>query len=102
MEGYAKVANLMANQHEYAILRRFQLSNMHNLLYLQAEITHLEADLARLAARDASLDDRKFYARDWLSLSGGGNTEQWDGFSRLRGKLAEYSTSGPLFRQHGI
>ena len=96
MEGYTKVANLMANQHEYAIVRRFGISNMQNLLYLQAEISHLEADLARLAARDASLDDRKFYARDWQSLTDGGNQEQWNKFLELREKLAEYSTSALL------
>jgi hypothetical protein len=45
MEGYAKVAHLMGTHGEFGIFRRFQTLNMQNLLYLQAEITHLEAEL---------------------------------------------------------
>jgi len=92
MEGYAKVANLMASQSEYAILRRFRVLNMQNLLYLQAEITHLETDLIQLANRDARHGDRRFFAMDWWSLHQGEDTEQWAKVLEIRNKLNEYSS----------
>jgi len=49
MEGYAKVAHLMATQEEFAILRRFRELNMQRLLYLQAEIIHLRSEVEQLA-----------------------------------------------------
>jgi hypothetical protein len=43
MEGYAKVAHLMASQEQFAILRQFRVLDMQKLLCLQAEIIHLES-----------------------------------------------------------
>jgi hypothetical protein len=94
MEGYAKVARLMGSQEEFAILRRFRVLNMQRLLYLQAEITHLEAELEQLAKRDTSHAEREFYAKDWWSLSQGGteeDLEQWHKFLELSEKLEQYS-----------
>jgi hypothetical protein len=94
MEGYAKVARLMGSQEEFAILRRFRVLNMQKLLYLQAEITHLEAELEQLAKRDASHAEREFYAKDWWSLSQGGteeDLEQWHKFLEMSEKLEQYS-----------
>jgi hypothetical protein len=99
MEGYAKVARLMASQDEFAILRRFRVLNIQNLLYLQADITHLEAELSILANRDARHGDRQFHTKDWWSLSQGGegeDTEQWEKFLEIRDKLEKYSTLSHL------
>lgn len=94
MEGYAKVAQLMATQEEFAILRRFRVINMQKLLYQQAEISHLEAEFYQLAKRDESLAERKYHAKDWWSLSQGegeDDLEQWHKFLELSEKLEQYS-----------
>jgi hypothetical protein len=93
-EGYAKLARLMARQEEFAILRSFRSLNMQNLLYLQAELTHLETELKELAERDVAHIDRQFHAKDWWSLSQGDeeeDTEQWTKFLDIRDKLEKYS-----------
>ena len=95
MEGYPKISQLMGCQDECAIYRRFRNLNSLNLLYLQAELTHLEQDLQRLTERDARSLERRFYARDWLSLSQNDDkdedAEQWDKFLEIRAKLEQYS-----------
>jgi hypothetical protein len=98
MEGYAKVAQLMATQEEFAILRRFRVINMQRLLYLQAEISHLEAELYQLAKRDETHAKRQYHAKDWWSLSQGGgeeDLEQWHKFLELSEKLEQYSQFSP-------
>jgi hypothetical protein len=99
MEGYAKVAQLMGNQEEFAILRRFRVLNMQKLLYQQAEIIHLEDEINQLAKRDSSHGERQFHAKDWWSLSQGGegeDLEQWYKFLELSGKLEQYSACSLL------
>jgi hypothetical protein len=94
MEGYAKVAHLMASQEEFAILRRFRELNIQRLLYLQAEVIHLESEVKQLAKRNATHEDRIFHAKDWWSLSQAGgeeDLEQWQKFSELSEKLDLYS-----------
>ena len=100
MEGYAKVAQLMSAYDEFAILRRFKSLNLQNLLYLQAEITHLEAELDELARRDKMRGGREYHASDWWSLSLGenaneGDLEQWEKVLELREKLDKYSRFSP-------
>ena len=94
MEGYAKVARFMGRHTEFALFRRFRALNMQNLLYLQAEIIHLEADLYKLASEDIRHGKRQNHAHDWWSLSQGesdGDTEQWELMLELREKLEKYS-----------
>jgi len=93
-EGYAKLARLMGSQDEFAILRSFRSLNMQNLLYLQAELTHLETELKELVERDAAHLNRQFHVKDWWSLSQGDeeeDTEQWTKFLEIRDKLEKYS-----------
>ncbi|KAK8123194.1 hypothetical protein PG984_011864, partial [Apiospora sp. TS-2023a] len=95
MEGYPKISQLMGCQDEYAIYRRFRHLNALNLLYLQAELTHLEQDLDTLIERDANNTARRFYTRNWLSLSQNDDDEedgeQWDKFLEIREKLDQYN-----------
>ncbi|KAH8776511.1 hypothetical protein F5883DRAFT_248746 [Diaporthe sp. PMI_573] len=94
MEGYAKVAHLMAKYDEFAILRRFKALNAQELLYSQAEIIHLEERLQRLVDRDAAHPDRKFYSKDWWSLAHGldiDSREQWRTIRKIRKKLDKYN-----------
>ncbi|KAI0380112.1 hypothetical protein F5Y04DRAFT_282241 [Hypomontagnella monticulosa] len=94
MEGYAKVAQLMATYEEFAILRRFKRLNYQNLLYLQAQIIHLEESLDRLVEQDAIDPERKEHARDWWRLAHGkgrAGRAQWRKVCRIRKKLKEYN-----------
>lgn len=94
MEGYWKVANLMATRDELAILRRFRSLNMQNLLYLQAEIINLQDELMKLASRDSGVPGREFHDKDWWSLANGledGDRDQWKKILELREKLETYS-----------
>ncbi|KAF2667891.1 hypothetical protein BT63DRAFT_304305 [Microthyrium microscopicum] len=93
-EGYAKVAQLMSAHNELAIFRRFRDLNLQNLLYLQAEITHLEAELRSIALEDEKHGGRQYHHQDWWSLSqseGGGDNEQWELILELRKKLEKYN-----------
>jgi hypothetical protein len=65
--GHAKVATLMSHHSDLAIFRRFSKLNFQNLLYLQAELTHLEANLSRLADRGDEHPNRKEYCREVVS-----------------------------------
>jgi hypothetical protein len=94
MLGYARVAQLMATQDEFAIFRRFRVINIQRLLYLQAEISHLEEKLHELAKRDETHAGRQYHAKDWWSLSQGegvDDLEQWQKFLELNEKLEHYS-----------
>lgn len=93
-EGYAKIASLMSHHGELAIFRRFSQLNLQTLLYLQAELTHLEADLKRVAVRDHADPDRNLYTKYWWSLAQSEEDEekeQWDKVLQIREKLKEYS-----------
>jgi len=94
MEGYAKIAQLMSTYTEFAIFRSFRALSIQNMLYLQAELTHLEADLARIAKEDVSYEARKHFPHDWWSLAHSADeaeSEQWEHFLEIREKLEKYS-----------
>lgn len=93
-DGYGKVAELMSSHDEFSILRRFRYLNMKNLLYLQAEIAHLEEELSVLADQDAQDPELQFHGRDWWSLANGedeSSQEQWNKVLQLRSKLDAYN-----------
>lgn len=97
MEGYAKVARLMAKYEEFGILKRFKTLTYQDLLYRQAEIIYLQEDLEKLAERDSTDAARQFYTKDWWALAhtkpkqeGG---EQWRKVQQIRKKLDDYSTT---------
>jgi Family of unknown function (DUF6594) len=101
-EGHAKVATMMSHHKDFAIFRKFSKLNYQNLLYLQAELTHLEENLKRLADRDKDDPNRKFYCMDWWSLAQNNkeydSREQWEKFLQIRRKLKEYSIPPTLLR----
>lgn len=93
-DGYGKVAELMSTHDEFAVLRSFRRLNMKNLLYLQAEIAHLEEELYELAGRDSLDPELQFHGRDWWSLANGddkSSREHWHKVLQLRGKLDTYN-----------
>jgi hypothetical protein len=98
MEGYAKLAALMGDHPEVAIFRRFGAVNAQNLLYLQAELTHLELKLRKYAKEDANSRHHKrvLYSTDWQTLSESiivpdNDDKQWNTILTIRERLREYS-----------
>lgn len=94
--GYPKFAELMNVIPETTIFRRFGALNALNLLYLQAELIHIERDL-----RDTQISDnqspegyKSLYARNWYFLENSeqdGDKEQLQLVERAREKLEKYS-----------
>jgi hypothetical protein len=93
-QGYAKVAGLISNFPELANFRRFQTLNIQNLLYMQAEITHLECDLKELAIKDLRSGKNLDHHYDWWSLAHDESEsarQQWQLIQEIRSKLEKYS-----------
>ena len=57
MAGYEKVAGLMTKHSEVATFQRFDFLNTLNILYLQAELVHLEKDLRESMKEDLESGD---------------------------------------------
>jgi uncharacterized protein DUF6594 len=97
VEGYPKLAAQMGHYPETAILRRFATLNSQNLLYLQAELVHLEKRLRELEAvnNQAQSGNKSLYSKDWYWLKASvddDDDEQWQIVLEARAKLKEYST----------
>jgi hypothetical protein len=92
--GYDKLARFMVNE-QYAIFRQFKSTANRDLLFLQAELAHLEEEFAALSGRDKVVDgEQELYNRNWYLLSTsrlrGCGGEQWDKALQIRMKLREY------------
>ncbi|MCJ1246402.1 hypothetical protein MMC30_003609 [Trapelia coarctata] len=99
MEGYLKIAELMGRHEELAVFRRFDSMNFQNLLYLQAELVHLESDYHQISEKGEACTAFPHRSRDWWSLTQpgpDGNREQWDKVLEIREKLTEYSVTSLL------
>ena len=101
MEGYSKLASLMGAHPELMIFRRFSTISAQNLLYLQAELVHLEHEFQKsVHANQVSGDvnGKALISKDWYTLAhiNGGDEEQWKIMLRIRAKLKEYGSSGTL------
>ena len=96
--GYPKLAHHMSMYSECAIFRRFNSLNCQNLLYLQAELVHLEERLRYLEAADSSSTDeaRHLYSKDWYWLDDS-ESEQLEVVLEIRKRLKDYSLSKALF-----
>jgi hypothetical protein len=105
MEGYTKLAKLMAHHGEMGIFRQFKILNFKNLLFLQAELVELERELDQLSAADqaAQHPTRPLYQKHWRLLSESehdGNDEQWRKVLQIRKQLKEYSMySLPIYEE---
>ena len=96
MADYTRLAALIGTHRELAIVRHFASLNAKNILYLQAELVHLEAELkdienenkfsgdAERAAFQVSLFDLK-------ESSDSNKDLQWRKVLEVRNKLREYS-----------
>ncbi|KAE9365191.1 hypothetical protein N431DRAFT_496331 [Stipitochalara longipes BDJ] len=96
IEGYPKLACHMGKYPENAIYRRFGSLNSRNLLYFQAELTHLERKLHRLEAADLASTEgnRSKYSKDWYWLNNSvfdETSEQIETVLAIRDKLKDYN-----------
>lgn len=102
--GCPRLAHEMGSMSEIAVFRRFFDLNYQNLLYYQAELTMLEAQLRKMekqtsdASKSAASGARKTiqesYATDWYCLGEyDPENPQWKLVLRLRDVLKEYSQS---------
>ena len=98
MEGYAKFASFIAADHGMSIYRRFSTLSANNLLHLQAELVHLEAQLRDIITEDKTSGDaekQKFPYSVWhLKRSAEdpsiGHPTQWSKVVEIRQKLKQY------------
>lgn len=92
---YSGLAEWQSKWPEYSIFRRFGAMNARNLLYMQAELMHLEDELQQITEEDMEPDKRLSYHKNWLELSkpgtNGGYGIQWEKMKEIRAKLNEYS-----------
>lgn len=96
MDGYHKLASLVGDHDELFMLRRFARANAKNLLYMQAEILHLEAELYDIAREDRSGREKRrnyeycvFDLKESFGING--SDTQWRKILEIREKLKEYS-----------
>ena len=83
---------------EHPIFRKYQHLAAQDLLYLQAELCHLDWKYQSISKSDvAQEDERKHYGRDWLLLETserrGFGGEQWAVAMEIRSKIREYRKS---------
>lgn len=96
--GYPTLAARMSLIPEVAIFRRFGSANAQNLLYMQAEILHMENTLRSYQIRDSNSQDHRtaWHVADWWHMAHAHeqdrNDEQWKLVQDIRQKLKEYST----------
>lgn len=95
VSGYPKIASLMGSHPEMLMVRLFRALNARNLLYLQAELHHIEDQLLKCEQVDTESDDPevRFYSQDWWSLNnskGNEHHEQWLLVQKMKEKLREY------------
>jgi hypothetical protein len=102
MTGYDQLAALMGKHHDMAIFRRFSVLNSKNLLYMQGELVHLEAELEMIALENkVAQDPQKPHFDVSISMLMGPHAskdghEQWAKILEIREKLKEYSSSQQL------
>ncbi|KAI0167978.1 hypothetical protein BJ166DRAFT_521193 [Pestalotiopsis sp. NC0098] len=99
MPGYAAISERMAMSSDLASFRNFSALNYENIMYLQAELTHLENEWREKQKSIAQgSDDRKktWYPHDWKELQQDG--EHWSHFLAVRNKLREYNEA--ICQQH--
>jgi hypothetical protein len=98
MAGYSQLAALIGNHHEFAIFRKFSVLNAKNILYMQGELTHLEAELRMIAvenihSRDTQKADFEFSISSLIaSHASEDGHEHWAKILEIREKLKEYSS----------
>jgi len=94
-QGYERLAQFMGTYPELAIFRRFGALNLQNLLYLQAELLHLEDELKEIIKEDNENPNRFVFSRNWYALHqasfDGEQNRQYRILIEIRERLHQYS-----------
>ncbi|KAL8932495.1 MAG: hypothetical protein Q9211_006282 [Gyalolechia sp. 1 TL-2023] len=95
MADYNKLVNLMGEHQDLAIFRRFQNLNIKTLIYMQADILHLEQELNIVEYEDKRSDDksRASLHASFFNLkesSGERHDVQWNKVKEIQEKLGLY------------
>ena len=93
---------MFAAHGEAALFRRFDGLNLRNILYMQAELVHLEAELHHIERQDRSSSDPTQAAHplsvyDLKELASAGKSAQWSKHQEIQMKLQAYSMYFHLF-----
>ncbi|KAL8657649.1 MAG: hypothetical protein Q9226_001711 [Calogaya cf. arnoldii] len=96
MANYNKLATLMGEHQELATFRRFQRLNVKSLLGMQAELLHLESELAEIEKEDQRSEDkpRSLLHESAFNLKascGSAHDTQWRKVLEVREKLEQYT-----------
>ena len=103
---YPRLSEFMGLWPEMAIFRRFGALNTQNLLFLQAELAHLERELKKTREREERREDHSglLGQRSWFELSqateDGEYCPQWTIIQEIQSKLSEYSKK--RISNHGL
>jgi hypothetical protein len=99
-QGYPRLADAMHRYSDMAIFRKFEVLNLQNLLYLQAELTRLEDEFARdYLAPECHVRGEKVETVDLqtsfkeLSRHGGPGKAHWAHLKKIQVALADYNTA---------
>jgi hypothetical protein len=90
--GYPKLAALISKDKDYAVFRKFSSLNARNILYLQSELTDLEAQLERTDNGLKLTDEKCLRSRDDFCSS----QDRASLVKKIRKTLYLYSTAGSL------
>ena len=98
MADYTRLAALIGTHPEMALFRRFTNLNAKNLLYMQSELVHLEAELSNIELENkVSGDCEKVLFQvslyDMKNSCGTSKDTQWRKVLEVREKLKAYSKS---------
>lgn len=103
MADYSRLSKLIGAHQDLAIFRKFASLNAKNMLYMQAELIHLQAELDNIELANGKSGDVQKAAFqvslfDLKDSSGTKNDLQWRKAMEIRRNLKAYSpsTSPPL------
>lgn len=102
MPGYEKITSLLSNDEDLAMYRRFRFLSTKTLLYMQAELLHLEEKLKNQVKRDLEPNDGKEMDFDvyWKTLNetpdNGLSCWQKEMVQAVKLRLTEYCETRPL------
>lgn len=98
MADYNRLTSMIARHGEAAIFRRFDTLNIKNLLYMQAELVHLEAELRQIEtdAKSSADPSKSLYPFSVYDLRESASAEvatQWTKYQEIQSKIQAYSMS---------
>lgn len=96
MADYHMLACVMATHGDAANFRRFDALNIKMLLYMKADLVHLEAELRRMEMDQKSSVDKStsaypFSVYELRKSACSGKITQWTKYQEIQGKLQAYS-----------